>query len=363
MKLNKALFLCLALIICSLNVIKGQSKYYTHLNNFEEFNCGGTRIKNNVLVDFNNSLENRFNVITTSDNGSNLSCLVRIANRNNTEGRVVTVYDKDGNKIKQKKTEWGFVWNYLDDDNYYVLKLSCNNTALHDVFDQRSMTCEVVEVENGVSKCVESIELLKGVNLYDKLNTIKVDFAENYVKLSIGDKKLQLITNISLCCGNVFNVGYFVGSGAEIEVERFVVKKIADNLTMLETGWTKTSIEDYFSGGNRDYVEGIWSYLDRNIDEDYLKLGGKYKLAIIKNDKGGYDLLYYDGAMVNADKWRCGMLKGRLTKTNFKDIYDLVWWGSVMDGFDDDTYATLTDFSILTLFFPVEKGQIRFVKM
>ena len=363
MKLNKALFLYIVLIICSLNVLKGQSKYYTHLNNFGEFNRDGTRIKNNVLVDFNNSLKNRFNIIATSDNCANLSCLVRIANRNNTEGRVVTVYGKDGNKIKQKNTEWGFVWNYLDDDNYYVFKLSCNNTALHDVFDQRSMTCEVVEVENGESKCLESKKLSKDVNLYDKLNTIKVDFTGNYVKLSIGDKKLQFITNKSLCCDKVFNVGYFVGSGAEIEVERFVVKKVADNLTMLETNWTKTSIEEYFMGDNRDSVEGIWTYLDRNLDEDYLKLGGKYKFAIIKNNKGGYDLLYYDGAIVNADKWKCGMLKGRLTKTNFKDNYDLVWWDSVMESFDDDTYATITDFSVLTLFFPIEKGQIRFIKM
>ena len=56
------------------------------------------------------------------------------------------------------------------------------------------------------------------------------------------------------------------------------------------------------------------------------------------------------------------MLKGRLTKTQFKDNYDLVWWDSVMEQFDDDTYASIADFQILTLIFPTEKAQIRFVK-
>ena len=56
------------------------------------------------------------------------------------------------------------------------------------------------------------------------------------------------------------------------------------------------------------------------------------------------------------------MLKGRLTKTKFKDNYDLVWLDSVMEQFDDDTYASIADFQILTLIFPTEKAQIRFVK-
>ena len=85
-------------------------------------------------------------------------------------------------------------------------------------------------------------------------------------------------------------------------------------------------------------------------------------MAVVKNNIGGYDLLYYDGAVVNASAWTCGMLKGRLTKTKFKDNYDLVWWDSVMEQFDDDSYASIADFQILTLIFPTENAQIRFVK-
>ena len=119
----------------------------------------------------------------------------------------------------------------------------------------------------------------------------------------------------------------------------------------------------YFKENKTDFVEGLWVYLDRNIDEQYLKIGGKYTLALIKNYIGGYDIIYYDNAKVNSSEWSCGMLKGRLTKTQFKDNYNLIWYDSTMDIFSDDTYATLSDYMILTLNFPIYKGQIRFQKV
>ena len=103
-------------------------------------------------------------------------------------------------------------------------------------------------------------------------------------------------------------------------------------------------------------------YLDRNIDETFLKLGGRYQLVVIKDEDGSYNIMYYDGADVNCDEWSCGMLKGRLFPTRFKNNYQLIWYDSSFEEMHDDTYATIDEDDIMTLYFPNEKGQIRFVK-
>ena len=361
-KFNKIILLCIIMLFCALNTIEAQTKYYTYQNNFGVLNKHRLSIKNSTLLHRNDSAKKKFNIVEVADFDGNLSCMLRIANKRNKEGRKIKVYDFEGNKLVLDKTEWGLVWNYIDDNNYYALRLSCHNSALYDVLDKRTMKCDVICVTGGKYKQISTIEFEKGVNLYDGLNTIKFDCVDNRVMLSIGDKKLQPINNESLYSNNVFNIGYFVGSGAEVAIERLVLKTDSNVSKQVKTNWNKEAIEKYLSNGKIDFVEGIWTYLDRNIDEKTIKLGGKYKLAVVKNNIGGYDLLYYDGAVVNASAWTCGMLKGRLTKTKFKDNYDLVWWDSVMEQFDDDTYASIADFQILTLIFPTENAQIRFVK-
>jgi hypothetical protein len=111
---------------------------------------------------------------------------------------------------------------------------------------------------------------------------------------------------------------------------------------------------------NQQIHEGFWSYLDRNNDAKYAIVGGRYRIALVK-DNDDYLLIYLSGAQTNQINWAEGMIKGRLRPTIFHNHYDLIWYDSMFDIIDTDAYATIVD-SILTLEFPLYKTQIRFYK-
>ena len=127
------------------------------------------------------------------------------------------------------------------------------------------------------------------------------------------------------------------------------------------TTWTCEALDEYFAQ-SADPVEGYWKYLDRDMQDDWLKLGGRYTLAVVRADDG-YDIIYIDGAQVKKSQWQSGMLKGHIKKTVFSGNYDLMWIDATMEPISEDTYATIENGIILSLYFPVYKSQVRFAKV
>lgn len=362
MIVKKRLFLSFMLILITQVVMTSQSKYYTYLNDFGEFSNDSNLMRNKVLVDVNKSNEDKFNLIDFCCENIDFSISMRIANKSNLSGKTFKVIDSNKKTYKVNNPCWGLVWNYKDSLNYQMLKLSGHNTMLHDILDERSLMVDIINVCAGNVEVLKTKYLKNGVDLYDGYNNLWVKNKNEYTYLYIGNNQPILIDTIRLAYGAKMKIGYFVGPGSSVKLEKFTTKSNEKNQSKLITMWQKQDINNYFASDSIENIEGLWTYLDRNIDETNLKLGGKYQLAIIKDNNGSYNILYYDGAVVNRGKWNCGMIKGRLFPTRFKDNYDLVWYDSSFYVMKDDTYATIEDENIITLYFPSEKGQIRFVK-
>lgn len=110
-------------------------------------------------------------------------------------------------------------------------------------------------------------------------------------------------------------------------------------------------------------ASGYYTYLDRDNDTRLAQPGGFYKLALISDNDGGYEIIYLDGAEVNSALWKPGMLKGRLRPTIFKNNYDLEWLDSANLPIAREVFATLTDNVILELNFPIYKTKLRFSRV
>ncbi len=151
-------------------------------------------------------------------------------------------------------------------------------------------------------------------------------------------------------------------SKGRMDVAALVTEKSFDPEEHLDTGYSFEQLRERFSQ-SIDPAEGFWQYLDRENDTRYAHPGGRYLLATVKSDSGsGYDIIYLDGAITLANKWRPGMLKGRLKPTIFRDHFDLQWIDSTFDSIDTDIHADITDSAILTLSFPLLKTKLRFSK-
>lgn len=76
---------------------------------------------------------------------------------------------------------------------------------------------------------------------------------------------------------------------------------------------------------SEDIYEGIWTYLDRDIDRSKADLGSFYTLATVANGSGGYDIIYLGGENRYSYRWEPLEVKGELKRTPFIDNFDLVW--------------------------------------
>ncbi|MDE7407002.1 MAG: hypothetical protein K2M76_01160, partial [Muribaculaceae bacterium] len=114
----------------------------------------------------------------------------------------------------------------------------------------------------------------------------------------------------------------------------------------------------------RDPIIGEWYYLDRSNEPDKARLGGEYRLRIQPSADavpGHYDMLYIDGARVNASKWKPDMLKGTLASTQFQDRYLLRWYDAEGNMMERDLRAEYDSAAkVLTLYFPIQKAMLRF---
>lgn len=361
--------ICLLLTALEAN---GKSYYNTAANNFGGlYPHPGMRmagrykdIVEDRLVEENNTLATALTIDTMRIVSTDYRYQMRFANLNNKQGKTKSFKNPmTGETTVITSPQWGLVFNRDDNGNYCAVVLSCDNSAPYDdIADQRSMEISLVKCDgDGTRTVLACTALTRGVSLEDDLNTLSVDVHEHSVQVSIGKEELQQVleANVARPMGTV-HVGYLVGAASRVSIERAVLTIDNEKQVTTSTLWTLDALEEYLAN-SIDPAEGYWKYLDRDMEDKWLRLGGRYTLAVVRADDG-YDLIYIDGAQVKKSQWQACMLKGHMTKTQFIGNYDLKWIDATMEPIDEDAYATIENGVILTLNFPIYKSQVRFAK-
>ena len=115
---------------------------------------------------------------------------------------------------------------------------------------------------------------------------------------------------------------------------------------------------------SEDKKEGLWMYLDRNIDTANAMLGGEYRVATVAGGDDCYDIIYLGGDNLFEQSWQPLEVRGRLMSTPFIDHYDLEW--QTADGrlLRRDTSAAFeAGGAVLNLNFPLLKSAFRFRRL
>ncbi len=365
-------YLMVLLMLSSALGLEGKSYYNSVRNNFGGlFPHPGMRmqgrykaIDGDLLTDENATMATAISLDTMCINSTAYRYQLRLANLNNKQGKTRSIKNPmTGGKTIITSPQWGLVFNYDEDGNYYAVVLSCDNSAPYDdITDQRTMQVSLIQRKDGETIQLATTELKKGVSLEDDMNTLCVDVDERSVTVSMGKDELKQVleTNVARPLGALF-VGYLVGPGSCVALERAVLTIDNENQVATTTLWTREALNEYFATSS-DPVEGYWKYLDRDMEDKWLRLGGRYTLAVVRADDG-YDFIYIDGAQVKKSLWKSGMLKGHMTKTIFSGNYDATWIDATLEPIEKDVQATIENGVILTLSFPVFKSQVRFSKV
>ena len=130
----------------------------------------------------------------------------------------------------------------------------------------------------------------------------------------------------------------------------------------LATRWSDTTMLDRHIARSADPLEGYWRLYDFTLEQQLIRTGGDYRLAIVR-DGDGYLIVYLGGARTAAAEWHPGMIKGQLRHTPFPGIYDLVWLDASFLPMSHQLKAVSTDGdNILTIDLPYQQSTFRLRK-
>lgn len=278
---------------------------------------------------------------------------VRAALKKNTEGTGLS------------RQHWGIVWNYVDASTYNYAVIRCGNSDFGDFLDNRYAVVTIGGIVKGIDSVYVEKRFDKGVDTSTGYNSLLMETDSGKIRIFVGDKTYNYVASVT--CGDVYGrIG--IMTNERLDVQSFAVDWKQNKIGLLSTVWSETEnandeLKNHFEN-TTDTIEGFWSYLDRENDPKKVRLGGKYRIALVKNDSlpESYDILYVSGAETNANNWRQGMLKGRLSATIFKNHYDVVWYDAMNENMNTESHADILDNAILAIKFPLYNTSIRFFK-
>jgi hypothetical protein len=214
----------------------------------------------------------------------------------------------------------------------------------------------------------KSYKVAKGVDLDGGFNSLAIEWANpdsDIATISVGNKIPQEMASASLPRPESEEQIRIIAApeSSKIDVAELILETELVPEQKLATEWDYESLQEHFDSDYCAPIEGFWEYMDRENEPRIAQIGGRYRVGIAANDCGGYDIIYLDGARVNADKWHSGMLKGQLQPTIFTGQYRLVWYDATFEPISADSYAELTQAALLTLQFPTLSASIRLSKV
>jgi len=249
------------------------------------------------------------------------------------------------------------IWADTDSSLTWRAELRPGQSSTDDAVSDRFLCLRVIRANHSGDSTVHEAAFHDILKNSDAEISFCAEITPTSASFAAGSSTLEELTAIE----GSFNpsVSAAVKAAGCVSFSMIVIETHKDMAAALATDYTEEQIRALATTSGSP--EGIWLFLDRDTDSRRALAGGRYRLGIVKQkDSPNYDIIYLDGAQVNASAWRCGMKKGELTPTIFSDHYDLLWYDSHMEPIEYDANASVSQGAVLTLSFPLMKSTLRF---
>lgn len=186
-------------------------------------------------------------------------------------------------------------------------------------------TMHLRSLRNGVT--VSEAILTNGFEVAGGVNTFRLRRDGDMLTLGVGNRKVVNVLSVEAGAGHPDSVGVRLPPGVSLTLDHMIFEPVTERQQhgLREVShFADPDVRASYFARSVDPVEGVWAVYDRSLDDTRLRMGGSYRLAIVA-DADGYQLIYLDGAVKNPDRWEAGATKGRLNRTSFKGVYDVIW--------------------------------------
>ena len=201
----------------------------------------------------------------------------------------------------------------------------------------------------------------EGMDPFTGTNAFLLSLDQGHFTLLGGNREYKPILSWDSEIEYPDSIGFFVSPGGLLEIEDIAIMFPASGYNLEDSEYADPDMLRSYLMRSSDPKEGIWKVYDRSLEENMLRMGGDYTLALIR-DNGGYKGYYLDGAKTLPETWQAGMLKCRLTETGFPDIYDVEWIDATGETLTKDIKARYES-PLFTITFPYQSSTLRLRKL
>ena len=254
-----------------------------------------------------------------------------------------------------KPMEWSVCWNQTV-DSYDFVRIYESKYQLLEVY-----SVVIGRYESGSVIVNDSICINRPLARYPDAVWTLLSWSGGQLDIYCGSGNLRNVLTVSSAIPDKELCSLH---GAGVDFDSVVIESWPLVPAACRSVLTEENIRLRVPSGNKS-IEGIWEYFDRDTDDSRARIGGRYRLGIVRSDDSdSYLVVYLGGAVVNDTLWSEGMIKGRLIPTPFKDQYRLQWYDSTFDEVeaDVDAYATLENSALLSLSFPLYNTSFRLAR-
>ena len=222
----------------------------------------------------------------------------------------------------------------------------------------------------GDAQPLASVSVTDGFDLHQGPNIWRLQSDNGMLTLSAGNRQLSKILSIPTVDNSLAAFSFTAAPGASLKVQDIILEgnPSTGSPQSVDVDALRTRLET-----SDDPIEGYWAVFDRNLEENLLRMGGDYRLAIVNADDSAlppapsetatYNIVYLDGARVNAPSWLPGMIKGSLHSSPFPGIFSVTWLDANGLPLDHEIKAQTDAEGLLTIQFPYQNSTLRLRKI
>lgn len=273
------------------------------------------------------------------------------------QNRKYPVASVDGTSTLVASPGYGFA--LLSPADSAAIELHLVPTRIKGKFIDELITNDCVSLRISV-KSAQSIATSTFSLPYSPSINLIIERAGN--RLRILNHKGKPISQLTLHPFPLERIATILPPGASCKVNTKTLRYKPSDFSILKSKWVghTDSLLSHLQRSTSP-IEGIYNYIDRDMDENLLAIGGNYRVAIVASSPTIYHIIYLGGAEKYASLWKEGMIKGFLTPTSQESVFDLRWYDAEGLPLFKDLKATIAS-GYLILNFPYQRSSMRFIK-
>lgn len=349
-------------------------RYYNSSRGFVEMEIDGYRSGGPLVIE--NVTSDTVYRFLPLDRAEDFVFTFRLANLNNEAGKTYSYVAPDGKGHRVAHPGWRVVVKGRDGRKSGIGFATSDN-----VYDELLLSGVMLTPigATGISSGSEGYPrrgddkpnnvrfVTNDIDFFTGENAFRLSKSGNEMWLSGGDRDYNPLAVIE-CDIDADSIGIGVAPGGKVSVDyiKLETRHLPEHLELSHLG--SVDALDTYLAHSTDEMEGEWEVFDRSFDENFLRPGGQYRVAVVEKGKSGvrrgeseagYDMIYLGGAVKRADEWQTGRLKGELLPTSFKGVYDVKWYDPAGYPLEGEIKAQLESKRMLTLQFADRNSTMR----